>query len=252
MKEIIELNSDAVNLRKQLGEDCNAPIDIFSLIHNNDDLTLIFYPMSKRISGMCIKENNNKIIAVNSNSTYGRQRFTVAHELYHLFYQENLDGDICISNLDSNKSIQEREADRFASYFLAPYDALSYFIKNRLKKKNNEITLEEVVKIEQNFGMSRQATLWRLVNDGYLKHKDTDNMKHDIIKTAKKFGFDDNLYTPTPENKKYGTYGKYIKLVESVREKKLVSNGKYEELLLDGFRGDIVYGYDTDEEELYD
>ena len=47
MKEKIELNSEAITLRKEFGEDANSPIDIFSLIHNNDDLTIVFYPMRK-------------------------------------------------------------------------------------------------------------------------------------------------------------------------------------------------------------
>lgn len=38
------------------------------------------------------------------------------------------------------------------------------------------------------------------------------------------------------------TLGKYIGLVEELKNKDLISTGKYEELLLDGFRGDLVYG----------
>ena len=86
MKEKIELNSEAISLRKKFGEDSYSPIDIFSLIHNNDDLTIVFYPMSNRISGICIRDGKNKIVGINSNSTYGRQRFTIAHELYHLYF----------------------------------------------------------------------------------------------------------------------------------------------------------------------
>ena len=42
--------------------------------------------MSENISGLCIKEGKNKIIAINSNSSKGRQRFTIAHELCHYYY----------------------------------------------------------------------------------------------------------------------------------------------------------------------
>ena len=66
MKENIELNAEAISLRKQFGEDVGSPIEIFSLLHNNEDLTIVFYPMGDRISGMCIKGWNNKIIGVNS------------------------------------------------------------------------------------------------------------------------------------------------------------------------------------------
>lgn len=252
MKEKIELNSEAVNLRKQFGEDSNSPIDIFSLIHNNDDLTIVFYPMSSQLSGICIRDGNNKIIGVNSTATYGRQRFTIAHELYHLFFHEDFKSIACFTDLEMNKDPKEKEADMFASYFLAPYEALSYFIKGKLGKEKQEFNIEDVVKIEQNFGISRRAILWRLVNDGYLSPTKADTMKTGIIVSARKLGYDDELYTPTPEDKRYATFGRYIKLAEKLKEKDAISHGKYEEILLNGFRSDIVYGFDLDEEEVYD
>lgn len=252
MKEKIELNSEAVLLRKEFGEDTNSPIDIFSLIHNNKDLTIIFYPMSSRISGICSKDEKNKIIGVNSTSTYGRQRFTIAHELYHLYFDKDFENIVCFKDLEINKSSTEKEADIFASYFLAPYEALSNFIRNKLGKEKNEIVIEDVVRIEQHFGISRQAILWRLINDGYLRPEKAETMKTGIIASARRLGYDDKLYIPTPEDKQYATYGKYVRLAEELKTKELVSTGKYEELLLDGFRADIVYGFGTEEGEKYD
>lgn len=252
MKEKIELNGEAIILRKEFGEDANSPIDIFSLVHNNDDLTIVFYPMSSRVSGICIRDGKNKIIGVNSTSTYGRQRFTIAHELYHLYFHEDFESIVCFTDLEMNKSPAEKEADMFASYFLAPYEALSYFIRKKLGKEKQELEIEDVVRIEQHFGMSRQAILWRLINDGYLRPEKADTMKTGIIVSARKLGYDDKLYTPTPEDKQYATFGKYIRLAEELKAKELVSTGKYEELLLNGFRADIVYGFDTEEEEKYD
>ena len=231
MKEKIELNSEAVNLRKQFDEDSNSPIDIFSLIHNNDDLTIVFYPMSSRLSGICIRDGKNKIIGVNSNATYGRQRFTIAHELYHLFFHEDFKSIVCFTDLEMNKDSQEKEADMFASYFLAPYEALSYFIKNKLGKEKQELNIEDVVKIEQNFGISRQAMLWRLINDGYLNQTKADTMKTGEI-GVEKFSL--------------------RKLAEELKNKDAISHGKYEEILLNGFRGDILYGSDLNEEDVYD
>jgi len=252
LKEKIELNSEAITLRKEFGEDANSPIDIFSLIHNNDDLTIVFYPMSNRVSGICIRDGKNKIIGVNSTSTYGRQRFTIAHELYHVFFHEDFIRVVCSADLESNKDSQEKEADMFASYFLAPYEALSYIIKNKIKKEKQQLELEDVIKIEQSFGMSRQAMLWRLINDGYLSREKAVTMKSGIIASAKRLGYDDTLYTPTSEDKQYATFGKYIKLAEKLKNQDVISHGKYEELLLNGFRSDIVYGLGAEEEEVYD
>ncbi|MCD8501306.1 MAG: ImmA/IrrE family metallo-endopeptidase [Bacillaceae bacterium] len=134
---------------KQFGEDIHSPIDIFSLLQSNEDLSIVFYPMSSRISGICIREGNNKLIGINSNSTYGRQRFTLAHELYHLFFHEDFKSIISSSDLENNKDPQEIEADMFASYFLAPYEALNDFIINRLRKGKLSLDLNDIVKIEQ-------------------------------------------------------------------------------------------------------
>ena len=252
MKEKIELNAEAIRLRKQFGEDMESPIDIFSLLHNNEDLTIVFYPMSDRVSGMCIRDGTNKIISVNSASTYGRQRYTIAHELYHLYFHEDFKSIICSMDLETDKDPQEKEADMFASFFLAPYEALAHFVRNKLGKKKYSLEIKDVVRIEQYFGLSRQATLWRLIKDGYLTCKKADTMKTKIISSALRLGFDNKLYLPTPQEKQYITFGKYINLVEELKDRELVSTGKYEELLLDGFRGDIVYGFSAQEEEQYD
>lgn len=252
MKEKIELNSEAIDLRRRFGEDSDSPIDIFSLIHNNDDLTIVFYPMSSRMSGMCIRDGKNKIIGINSKSTYGRQRFTIAHELYHLYFHKDFKSIVCSFDLEMNKDTQEKEADMFASYFLAPYEALSYFIKEKLGKEKHKLDIEDVVRIEQYFSMSRQAILWRLVNDDYLSKEKSETMKNNIIISARRLGYSDELYTLTSEEKQYGTFGKYIKLAEKLKNKDLISQGKYEELLLSGFRSDIVYGSNLGEEEVYD
>ena len=91
------------------------------------------------MSGICIRDGKNKIIGVNSTSTYGRQRFTIAHELYHLYFHEDFESVVCFIDLEMNKSPEEKEADVFASYFLAPYEALSYFISNKLQKENKSL-----------------------------------------------------------------------------------------------------------------
>ena len=208
--------------------------------------------MSNRISGICIRDGKNKIVGINSNSTYGRQRFTIAHELYHLYFHENFKSIVCFKDLEMNKDPQEKEADMFASYFLAPYEALSYFIKDKLGKEKYKLDVDDVVKIEQYFGISRQAILWRLVNDGYLNYENAETMKNGIITSARSLGYDDELYTPTPEDKQYATFGKYIKLANELKSKEVISQGKYEEILLNGFRSDVVYGSCLDEEEVYD
>ena len=87
MIDYAKLMAQATVLRKQLGEDDSSPIDIFSLVQGVEGLTLVYYPMGEKLSGMCIKsQKGNNLIAINSAMTIGRQRFSMAHELYHLFF----------------------------------------------------------------------------------------------------------------------------------------------------------------------
>ncbi len=245
MIEPLVINSNAVELRKRLGVDVYSPLDIFSIISNEKDVTLIFFPMSQNISGMCIKDKSNQLIAVNSATSYGRQRFTISHELCHLHFHSEFKKIVCGKNLISQKEPLEVEADRFASYFLAPYEALQHFIDTQIKKKNLEI--EHIVKIEQYFGMSREAILYRLQIDGYLSASKAKTMKKGIISSALRLGYDRTLYISSPDHKKYAVYGKYIHLVEDLHAKEKISSGKYEELLMDGFRADMVYGIEEND-----
>lgn len=251
MVEKINVNANAIALRKKLKEDSNSPIDIFSLVNSIDNLTIVFYPMSDRISGMCIKVDEENIVAINSSVSYGRQRFTMAHELCHLYFHEELNSSICPKDIDRNNDPKEVEADMFASYFLAPYESLQTYIYETLNKKNEKLLLNDIVQIEQHYGFSRQAVLRRLVDDGYMEESETKDMRRGVKVSALKLGYDTKLYQPNPEDKMYYTIGKYVKITEELNQKQLVSNGKYEELLLDAYRSDIVFGLD-DEVEIYD
>ena len=52
--------------------------------------------------------------------------------------------------------------------------------------------------------------------------------------------------------RQYKTYGHYVKQAERLMERELVSYGKYEELLLDAFRADLVYGDDEEAGDVID
>ncbi len=108
MKEKIEINSEAITLRKYFGEDGYSPIDVFSMLNNNEDITVVFYPMSERISGMSIRDRKIKLIVINSTLTYGRQRFTAAHEICHLFLHETSKASSAVKILIKIKTLKRK------------------------------------------------------------------------------------------------------------------------------------------------
>lgn len=242
MKSAQELNSLALRTRRMWNEDAYSPIDIFSIINGWKDkkITIVKYPMSPRISGMCTKENDDIIICINSTSSYGRQRFTLAHELYRVLYENDMQCVICDMSMNDNKSESEKEADQFVSYLLMPYDAL---LEYNLVKKNWD--LETIIDAEQFFQISHQAIIYRLLKDKMISEKEAEEYK--LVKVsieAAKQGYGKELYLPS--DKQYFTTGEYIRKVERLAINDLISEGKREELLLDAYRADIIY--DLEEE----
>lgn len=250
MKSAQELNSLALETRRMLGEDGYSPIDIFAVVNGwrEKKITIVKYPLSQRISGMCTKVDDDIIICINSTTSYGRQRFTLAHELYHILYEEMNGRVVCDMQMGDDKSDSEKEADMFAGYLLMPYDALFQY-----SKKINQWTLNRVIELEQFYMISHIAILFRLEKDGFISATLSSELKNiTISREAAKLGYGKELYLPAPEGKQYFTTGEYVRKVEKLSESGLISDGKREELLLDGYRADIVYNLDEEEGNLND
>lgn len=242
MIDYADLMTKAERLRKQFGEDNNSPIDILALAQEIDGLTLVYYPLGNKISGICVKGTDERcVIALNSTMTIGRQRFTLAHEFYHLFYDTNMKS-ICSKSLGTG-SEAEKTADAFAAHFLMPRAALADKVDSFSSKHEGKLNLQDVIRIEQYFAVSHQAAVYQLNNCGYIGKKDRDEWLNISVKRqAEAMGLKSDLYCSLPKNKQYCTYGYYINQTEQLLTHDIISHGKYEELLLDAFRDDLVYG----------
>lgn len=251
MRSAQELNSLALETRRQWGEDGYSPIDIFAIVNGwkEKNITIVRYPLSSRISGMCTKVDGDIIICINSATSFGRQRFTLAHELYHILYDEINGRVICDMSMGDDKPDSEREADMFAGYLLMPYDALFQYSNKFLSKWS----LNKVIDAEQFFQISHMAMIFRLEKDRFVDSGTADSYKNiTVSREAAKLGYGKELYLPQPEGKKYFTTGEYIRKIEHLAEQEKISDGKREELLLEGFRADIVYNLDEEEGNLND
>ena len=239
-----ELRDKAEELRKKLGQDNYSPVDPFKLIQVIEKLTLVFYPLGNNISGACFKGKSSSLIAINSKMSVGRQNFSFAHELYHLYYGEHSKSTVSPLNITKDNAV-ENDAETFASYFLIPQISLREMINKCFdENKTTKLTIADVIKLEQYFGVSHKAMLYRLKGENFIDEKELKEMKEITVSTeAKKLGYDISLYFPNEANK--ATVLKhYIRLANILREKEKISEGKYEELLLDALRADLVYGID--------
>ena len=108
--------------------------DIGRIAINSRFMTQLLDPLGDNISGMCVRDGQVKLIAVNSSMSYGRQRFSLAHELYHLYFDDESGFNVCAKNFDSN-SESEKRADQFASYFLAPAQCSGDWLRKGISRK---------------------------------------------------------------------------------------------------------------------
>lgn len=225
---------EAKKLRDRFGIGEHATVDLESILVTNDDITYITFPMPDNMSAICIKDNSNKVIAINSEHTVGRQRFSLAHELYHLYMQDDFTFSVCTN--DQKKPKEEVNADTFASYFLLPHNALYWFAENELDLNlfdvKNTISLEDIIKIEQFYKISHLALLIRLGADKIITNEQKEEYKKiSISSEARALGYDDTLYQkPYKQN---NCNGKYIKLAEYMLRKDIIDKQDYNSYMMD-------------------
>jgi XRE family transcriptional regulator, fatty acid utilization regulator len=98
-------------------------------------------------------------VLLNSGHAPWRRNYSLAHELFHLLTQDQLN--------DCEKEHVEKLANVFASALLLPSEHLLGTIDTRLE--DSKISYENLVETAREFGVSIDALLWRLVNIGRLE-----------------------------------------------------------------------------------
>lgn len=222
-----ELCEKANDCRRRWGLNENDPIDIFTVVQNKiENLSIVFINMDGDISGSSKKTKNQTIIFINATHSYGRQRFTLAHELYHLLYE-----DAFVISSTISESENEEMANQFASCLLMSNGALlNYERENEIK----EWDLDNIIKTEQYFQISHKAMLRRLKMLGKIDQWKYDKYLPGITYEAEKRGYEQTLYEPHT-HKKNKLIGNYIRLTNMAFEDKKISKGKRDEFLLDAF-----------------
>ena len=221
----LSLYKKACDFRNKNGIGSNDPLDFSGILGKLNILT-VFKPLKIEISGMVGHIRSLKFILINSNHTTGRQNFTIAHELFHLYYDDNFKDTII--DFDAKKDSTEKSANLFASFLLLPEGLIDTIPENELSK--NRITIPTVVKIEQYYSCSRQALLIRLQSLNLIDAKYKENLGTDIINQAKILGYDTSLYKPGNNNKIIGNYALYAK---KLYDNDIISESNFIDLLLD-------------------
>ena len=243
------LEKEATKFRTINGIGSDDPIKFASLLKKLNIIT-VYRPLSSGFSGMAIKlEDNdiiNRLILVNNTQTLGKQHFTIAHELYHLFVQRNFDYMTCNTGNFDKKSGEEFNADVFASILLLPENGVKSLIPDNETTKDR-ISLQTILKIEHYYSCSRSALLYRLKELEIITSKSYDKYCINVKKGAILNGYSLQLYEKGNENLVIGNYGE---LANELYQKNKISESHFFSLLMDlGMNEEELENLSNGEEE---
>ena len=227
MRRLSEFDAEllAVRFRNMLHLPQDAPLNVKEVLEQLCILT-VFRPLSDGSYGMSIKTKDGlRFMLMSSNSTIGRQHFTIAHELYHLYFDEKPTPHMC--GVDG-KSPLEQSADMFASNLLLPRVGLLAMLPESYSEIK-QLDIATIVKMEQRFQVSRRALLYRLRRLAIINEEQLQTLLSAPIRdVAMRRGYDTSVYEKGNDGL---IIGDYKSLATDIFEKGLISEGHYNELL---------------------
>lgn len=221
---ISEAETLADKFRIDAGLNLSESIDIKSLLRKLG-ITTMFRPLSENSDGISCKSRSGKrFILVNSNATRGRQHFTIAHEIYHLYYDNNPTPHMCGGKAEG----EEKNANLFAGALLLPRSGVISMLSVE-EIKGKKVELATILRIEQYFGVSRINLLIRLKDLGLINESQLKQYRLIPVKeSAKEYGYDLSLYEPGNNNLLIGDFGEKARLLYEAGK---ISEGHYQEFL---------------------
>lgn len=219
------VENQVAKFRKITGLSDSEAVNLKSLLFKLNVLT-IYRPLSDNFSGMSLKSGNKRFVLVNSNHPRCRQHFTIAHELYHLYFDPNPTPHNCMA--DGKKSDIEQCADAFALMFLMPADGVRQMIPDD-ELMAGRVSLASVLRIGHYFSVSYSAVLNRLFDLRLIDRSERDSFKgYPVKKTAREYGYSTTLYEGGNENLVIGDFGEKAR---KLFDEEKISEGHYLELL---------------------
>lgn len=227
----------AIDTRLRLGLQTTEYFDVHRAVLSLG-ITCIKRPLESKLSGATIRSNGTRIILLNSSKSLGHQNFTIAHEIYHCLYDEGLKSRVCNTETFDKGSGDEEFADLFAVHLLMPEEAIVYqlALQNKLEEK---LSLTDIINLEQYFGVSRKAMLWRLEELKLINSQQSEQYATNIKKRAKVRGKNISLYEATEDSIIISDYAEKAK---EALEKGLITESRYEEILADAGLFEEVFG----------
>jgi Zn-dependent peptidase ImmA (M78 family) len=149
-----------------------APIaNLAELVESRFGAHVVHQPLGTGQHGFCVTGEGIAVIIVNSGDVWGRQRFTLAHELCHLIVGD-LDSWELIDGRSNARPGEEGRADDFAAHFLTPDQGIQEMVGAKVLDKAG------VMRVALAFGVSRETAANRLRDLGLISTSLCDAAKN--------------------------------------------------------------------------
>ena len=227
-KEAIE--QLALKMRVAAGVIPSEPIHTKTLLRKLG-VMVMYRPLSERACGLSMRSADGamKFMLINSNNSRGRQHFTICHELFHLYYDEEPKPHVC-GTPGMEKDPSEINANAFASaLLLPPAGVLAQIPPEEIKSRR--VTMATMLRLEQLFGVSHQSLCYclrhmRLLTEDELQVHLEESKR--IQQIASEYGYDTSLYQGGNEGVVIGDFGEKARRLFDMER---ISEGHYVELL---------------------
>ncbi|MFG2825641.1 ImmA/IrrE family metallo-endopeptidase [Kitasatospora sp. NPDC048365] len=150
----------AARLRARLDLDPLDPIEDLTGLVESLGCLVEYRPLPRNVHGISVPEIRGSrkvwVVLVNSDDYWTRQRFTLAHELSHIVYQDS--GQFIVDRAQNSDALPEIIADSFARHFLLPDEALEEMLDQHGSSLNLSDTNRLVADLVLTYGISREAT----------------------------------------------------------------------------------------------
>ncbi len=208
----------AKSIRNNLGLGEYPLFNILRVCELLNVVTLFFdfkKEITTNISGIYFQYKKMPLILINASHKEARKRFSIAHELCHFlidsaFMSQSPEQTEVFNPFEEkfNRNYREIRANAFAAALLMPEEGVKNFVRNSLDKNSKSITIHDIIHISHNYGVSFDATTYRLRNLELITENIYESMRtqtYDSIQAIKNklYSNEDNLCDEDFTNKNF-------------------------------------------------
>lgn len=204
------------------------------------------------ISGFVCYFMEQYIVFLNSAFTLGHERFTAAHELYHLEYEAETLRQVYLVQ-DSTLKKRDEKADVFAAEFLMPKEGIDELFCQLVDVLPSQIEPKHIIRMAHAFKVSYSAMAKRLVELGLCEKERLEYLRNfGSVENVPLFrsiveieGIPLDLFVPS---KVSSIPMSLVKVLRENYERGIISYQKLAELLSFIEKSPAQLGYSRDEE----